>query len=48
MAGSGKVTENAGLFIAGAALEFPAASKSIVAQSFPRSIAICEGMGEIE
>ena len=36
MAGSGKVTENAGSFIACAALEFPAASKSIVAQSFPR------------
>jgi hypothetical protein len=34
MAGSGKVTENAGSFIACAALEFPAASKSIVAQSF--------------
>jgi len=37
MAGSGKVTENTGLFIACAALEFPAASKSMVAQSFPKS-----------
>jgi hypothetical protein len=34
MAGSGKVTENSGSFIACAALGFPAASKSIVAQSF--------------
>jgi hypothetical protein len=34
MAGSEKVTENTGSFIACAALEFPAASKSIVAQSF--------------
>jgi hypothetical protein len=37
MAGSGKVTENSGSFIACAALGFPAASKSIVAQSFPKS-----------
>jgi hypothetical protein len=36
MAGSEKVTENTGSFIACAALEFPAASKSIVAQSFPK------------
>src|SRR6266576_4016818 len=35
MAGSEKVTENTGSFIACAALEFPVASKSIVAQSFP-------------
>src|ERR1700741_1103819 len=36
MAGSGKVTENTGLFISCASLEFPAASKSMVAQSFLR------------
>jgi len=30
------VTENTGSFIACAALEFPVASKSIVAQSFPK------------
>jgi hypothetical protein len=43
MTGSGKVTENTGSFIACAALEFPATSKSMVAQRFPKWWALDNG-----
>jgi len=36
MAGSGKVASHSGKFVAGAGLEFQAASESMVAQRFPK------------
>jgi len=42
MAGSGKVASHSGKFVAGAGLEFQAASESMVAQRFLRRFTLTE------